>query len=146
MHARILVSGDRDYTDIKNVEHGLMRAAAFLGYDDAFAAPITLVHGDCKRKLPDGRVDPTRSLDQLARQVALLLRWTVEPHAVTQAMKDEWGPYRAFTERNRIMVELGADLCVGFPGGKGTENCVKLAREAGIKVMEIAPASQPPLF
>lgn len=146
MHARILVTGDRDYTDITTVEQGLMRAAAFLGYSDPFGAPITLVHGDCKRYLPDGRVDPARSADQLARQIALLLRWTPEPHPVTQAMKDEWGPYRAFTERNRIMVNLGADVCVAFPGGKGTKNCTKLAREAGIKVMEIAPASQPPLF
>lgn len=146
MHARILVTGHRDYADIKTVEHGLMRAAAFLGYSDPFAAPITLVHGDCKRYLPNKCVDPTRSADQLARQIALLLRWTPEPHPVTQDMKDEWGPYRAFTERNRIMVNLGADICVAFPGGKGTENCVKLAREAGIKVMEIAPASQPPLF
>lgn len=146
MHVRILVTGDRDYTDIATVERSLISAAAFLGYSDPFAAPITLVHGDCKRYLPGGRVDPTRSVDQLARQIALLLRWTPEGHPVTQAMKDEWGPYRAFTERNRIMVELGADLCVGFPGGRGTANCVKLAREAGIKVMEVAPAAQPPLF
>lgn len=146
MHSRILVTGGRDYTDIKTVEHTLEVAAAALGYSDPFAAPITLVHGDCKRYLPGGRVDPTRSADQLARQIALLLRWTPEPHPVTPAMKDQWGPYRAPIERNRIMVKLGADICVAFPGGKGTESCTKLAREAGIKIISVEVAGQPPLF
>lgn len=138
MH-RILVTGDRDYADMGTVRHLLEVAAAVLGYPDPFGAPITLVHGDCKRHLPDGRLDTTRSADQLAHQVALSLGWTSEPHPVTAAMRAEWGPYRAPVERNRIMVELGADICVSLPGGNGTADCTRRARKAGIRVITVEP-------
>lgn len=136
MH-RILVTGSRDCTDMAMVRHLLEVAAAALGYPDPFGAPITLVHGDCKRFLPDGRLDTTRSADQLAHQVARSLGWTPEPHPVTPAMRATWGPYRAPVERNRIMVELGADVCVSLPGGRGTADCTRRARKAGIRVITV---------
>lgn len=36
--------------------------------------------------------------------------------------------------RNKLMVDLGADICLAFPMGKsaGTRGCVKLAEAAGI--------------
>lgn len=40
--------------------------------------------------------------------------------------------------RNAQMLEEGKpDLVVAFPGGPGTANMVKLAKEAGIKVIEV---------
>ena len=40
--------------------------------------------------------------------------------------------------RNKQMLEEGKpDLVIAFPGGKGTANMVKLAKEAGIPVKEI---------
>lgn len=41
-------------------------------------------------------------------------------------------------ERNQRMVEAGADLVLAFPlpGGSGTQHTMKLAREAGIEVIE----------
>ena len=40
--------------------------------------------------------------------------------------------------RNKQMLDEGKpDLVVAFPGGKGTANMVKLAEEAGIKVIKI---------
>jgi predicted Rossmann-fold nucleotide-binding protein len=40
--------------------------------------------------------------------------------------------------RNKQMLDEGKpDLVVAFPGGKGTANMVKQAREAGVKVIEI---------
>ncbi len=40
--------------------------------------------------------------------------------------------------RNKQMLEEGEpDLVIAFPGGKGTANMVKIARAAGIKVLEI---------
>lgn len=41
-------------------------------------------------------------------------------------------------ERNRRMVEAGADLVLAFPlpEGSGTQHMMKLAREAGIEVIE----------
>lgn len=40
--------------------------------------------------------------------------------------------------RNKQMLEEGKpDLVVAFPGGKGTANMIKLAREANVEVIEI---------
>lgn len=39
--------------------------------------------------------------------------------------------------RNRAMLAFGTpDLVVAFPGGRGTEGMMKLAREAGVEVIE----------
>ncbi len=40
-------------------------------------------------------------------------------------------------KRNEAMLSLKPDGVVAFPGGKGTESMKKLAREAGITVMEV---------
>ena len=39
--------------------------------------------------------------------------------------------------RNREMLTCGAQLLIAFPGGHGTENCVKQARELGIPVLRV---------
>lgn len=40
--------------------------------------------------------------------------------------------------RNKRMLEEGKpDLVVAFPGGKGTANMVSLAKQAGVKVIEV---------
>lgn len=39
--------------------------------------------------------------------------------------------------RNKLMLDLGADGVVAFPGGKGTASMVSLAKGRGVKVMEI---------
>jgi hypothetical protein len=42
--------------------------------------------------------------------------------------------------RNRLMLEVTRpNLLVAFPGGSGTANCVKTARELGIVVLEVKP-------
>ena len=40
--------------------------------------------------------------------------------------------------RNQHMVDLGAELVLAFPGGTGTEDCKRRARQAGIEVREVA--------
>lgn len=43
--------------------------------------------------------------------------------------------------RNKKMLEEGKpDLVIAFPGGRGTANMIKLAKEAGVKVIEITYA------
>lgn len=51
----------------------------------------------------------------------------------------EWEVYGkpAGMIRNRAMLSLNPDLVIAFPGGKGTANMVKLAKDAGIEVKEI---------
>ena len=46
-------------------------------------------------------------------------------------------------ERNAHMVSLGADLCLAFPlpSSRGTRNCMRLAREAGIPVYVYEPTA-----
>jgi hypothetical protein len=44
--------------------------------------------------------------------------------------------------RNRRMIEEGKpDLVIAFPGGRGTANMVRQAKEAGIEVIEVTAQS-----
>lgn len=40
--------------------------------------------------------------------------------------------------RNQVMVELGADLLIAFPGGRGTRDMVHRCQQAGIGVMTLS--------
>lgn len=129
---RVIATGGRDYTNRDRV------AAALAHLQDLYihgVAPeeIVLVHGDCKRTRPDGSFDPDRSLDQLAAQEAGALGWDTEPHPA------DWDLYGANAGpiRNKHMVSLGANYCLVFEGGDGTANCRKLAKQAGIPVIDI---------
>lgn len=45
---------------------------------------------------------------------------------------------RAGPVRNRWMIQYGQpDLVVAFPGGRGTADCVRAAREANVEVVEV---------
>lgn len=50
-----------------------------------------------------------------------------------------WNTYgkRAGYLRNSVMAEMEPDLCVAFPGGKGTKMMVDLCKKKGIEVMEV---------
>ena len=39
--------------------------------------------------------------------------------------------------RNSLMLKLGADTCVAFPGGRGTADMVRKARKAGLMIIEV---------
>lgn len=56
------------------------------------------------------------------------------------AFTAEWSKYGASAgpRRNKQMLGSGPSLVVAFPGGKGTRNMVKQARNAGIEIMEIS--------
>lgn len=140
MLKRILVTGGRDLTDRTLVEMGLELAASLLG--EHRASDVVLVHGDCKRYLPDGSVDLDRSADQLAAQTALQFGWAVEPHGVTDEEYCQYGD-RIFVQRNQEMVDLGADVCVVYPGGNGTADCSRRAQKAGIKRIMVERSMAP---
>ncbi|PRX91962.1 SLOG family protein [Allonocardiopsis opalescens] len=83
-----------------------------------------LVVGDC----------PTGA-DAIATRYARRWGWRVEVHTAL------WGVYgsHAGPRRNAEMVRAGADICLVFLNelngkpSRGTRNCMRLAREAGIK-------------
>lgn len=50
-----------------------------------------------------------------------------------------WGHHgdAAGPVRNRAMLDLGPDLVIAFPGGKGTANMVRISKTLGIPVLEV---------
>lgn len=123
---RIIVTGGRDYRDDETVALILW----------ALDQNVTLVHGDA------------RGADQLVAAEAERQGFNdVEAHPAdwTGPCRDtcNHGPRRngccpaAGNYRNQHMADLGADLCIAFPGGPGTADMCKRARAAGIPVLEV---------
>ena len=119
---RLLVTGSRDATGIR-IEHRIqMILDTFLALCDMLGVKLTVVHGAC----PSGTD-------------AIVDRWArrrddsgvvVETHPANWALfKRNAGPIR-----NQRMVDLGADMCIGFVYGAsiGTRHTLSLARNAKI--------------
>jgi len=74
-----------------------------------------------------------RGADYLAGVAAKRQGFNVEPHPVTN---EEWQVkgLSAGHQRNALMVNLGADVCLAFirNESKGATGCAKLAEKAGI--------------
>lgn len=124
MTRRILVTGSRSWTDRQVVGEALL--AAQTDPDLTGQGRMVLVHGDC----------PTGA-DRIAAELAAGWGWDVEAHPA------DWTAYgrSAGPKRNAEMVALGADVCLAFPlpESRGTLNCMRLAREAGIPVWTFYP-------
>ncbi len=112
---RMLITGWRDWPE----SH---RGWIFGHLDENMSGATVLVHGQC----------PKGGADLWAERWALRHGLTVERHPA------DWDRYgkAAGPRRNTAMVELGADLCVAFPGpgSSGTWDCVRKASDAGIRV------------
>ena len=120
MTYRILVTGERDWTDEQQVHNAIATVLRRLNTND-----VVVVHGDC----------PTGA-DSFAQSFC-------EKHGVAferHPGKDhgQWpfcGP-----NRNSHMVKLGADICLAFWSGSkieksGTFNCLRKAVKAKIRVL-----------
>lgn len=109
---RVIVCGGRDYADRATVAGilGLLRDG------------ITIVHG------------AATGADTLAAEEAERWGVEVEPHPA------DWTRHgkAAGPIRNQQMLNTGADLVIAFPGGRGTAHMVRIAREAGVPVMEVS--------
>lgn len=129
---RILVTGSRKVADteaaysivyctIKNAADNIVPAG--IDCDDGWPM-VTLVHGEA------------RGLDRLAAKAAAELGMQVEGHPA------EWDRHRkaAGPIRNQQMVDLGADVVLGFPlgdGPSGTRHCMERAEAAGLHVIRV---------
>lgn len=71
--------------------------------------------------------------DHLAEKIALERGFVVVSHYA------DWKQYgkRAGPLRNQEMVDTGVDMVVAFPGGPGTRDMVRRARNAGVEVREV---------
>jgi len=126
---RILVCGGRGYSDWPRVREVLDELAAKHSkfYKDAenwLPVDLTIIHGGAK------------GADSLADQWAAV-NWTS-----LRVYEADWETHgrSAGPKRNQLMLEDGKpDLIVAFPGGRGTAHMVKIARDAGVPVMEVLP-------
>lgn len=107
----VIVTGGRNYDDIQKV---------FEVLDDE--APEKVIQGGAK------------GADDIAAQ------WCMERGVECQTYNADWATYgrAAGPIRNKQMLEENKKAKVlVFPGGAGTANCVKIAKELGMTVKEI---------
>jgi YspA, cpYpsA-related SLOG family len=111
MEHRILITGSREYADYNCMQD------AILDYTRGYSV---VVHGGA------------RGADQLAQKICDELHIRTEVHMADWEHEGK----RAGVLRNQHMVNLGADICLAFPIGesRGTRDCIKRARKAGIPV------------
>lgn len=78
-----------------------------------------------------------KGVDREIERYCNQLRSTNKVDLVLVRMNAEWSKHgrSAGMKRNKTMVDQ-ADLCVAFPGGKGTQDCVDKARRKGIPIIE----------
>jgi hypothetical protein len=120
---RVVVFGGRDFTN---------RSMAFKALDRIHKQyNITLVI--------DGEAP---GADTLAHH------WAVARGIENLRFPANWAKYgrSAGPIRNRQMIEEGVpDMGVAFPGGRGTENMKQQLKKAGIKILNVVPASALPI-
>lgn len=131
---KVLVCGGRNYSNMRCV-HRVLRKL------DSFKTIDTIVHGDASGADNHGK---TWALANSRKTIPYPAKWDdlTTPGAVVRVGK--YGPYNVMAgfQRNLLMVtKERPDLVVAFPGGTGTANMVKLARELKIPVMEIHDAT-----
>lgn len=121
---KVLVCGGRDYSDREVVYahlDGLLAKVVEAG------DRLTVIHGHA------------RGADELAddwarEKIASYVRVSIH------GFRADWTKHgrAAGPIRNQRMLDEGKpDLVVAFPGGKGTADMVRRAREAGVEVVEV---------
>jgi hypothetical protein len=121
MGIRVLICGGRDFDDTKLMHRTLLERDK--------ATPFSLViHGGAQ------------GADKMAHQWA---KKNLVPVREFKADWEKWGR-SAGPIRNRAMIYEGhPDLVIAFPGGRGTADMIRQARQSGIEVVEIKH-TQPP--
>lgn len=123
MSARVVVTGGRDYAD---------RARVFAELDALF--PDIVAHGGCgKRTVSDPGA--LRGADRWAQEWAEANAAECWVYYADFRMGKAQGPIR----NRRMLTDFKPDVVLAFPGGKGTADCIKAARERGIRVIEVTP-------
>jgi hypothetical protein len=161
----ILVTGSRLITDRALVRNALRRT--YEGHEgiggDLLTPDEVLVRHGAQGTYRDGKL--FKGADMLADEEARKLGMRTDPQPA-----DWHGPCRpecqpghrrigrgrrdycpaAGNYRNTRLVELGADICLGFPLGvsRGTRDCMRKAQAAGIEVVDCVELAQrsPALF
>ena len=110
---RVLVCGGRNYRDWPRLCQVL---------DAIRPKPLVIIHGDAN------------GADQLADKWARLSQVAVRAHPADWTdLGRAAGPIR----NQEMLDEEKPDLVIAFPGGRGTADMVRRAREAGVPVREV---------
>ena len=125
---RVLISGSRIFNDKKHLYNTLDKLCEerFKGQEDEYGnwlpVGLTIVHGGA------------RGADLLADD------WAIVNWVPIEEYKPDWDSFgrAAGIIRNKQMLDTGIDLVVAFPRGeaRGTKHMMKIAREAGVEVIE----------
>lgn len=110
----VLITGGREFRDNRHLN-------AVLNHYHAERVFTYLVHGDAP------------GADQMGH------RWAKKNGVQPVAMEALWDfeGNAAGTRRNLRMVRFTSPaLCIGFAGGRGTANCMRVAREHGIELID----------
>jgi hypothetical protein len=130
----VLVTGGRDFAD-----EALLYATLDGLYEQSFFR--RLIHGGCR----DADDQPFRGADGLADRWARVFGVAIEAYPVSNAEWTRLGK-KAGPLRNGLMVKRAGELankfgvealCVAFPGGRGTADCMRQARGARVRVLEV---------
>ncbi len=117
----VLVCGGRDYHNRVKVYSVLDKLDS-----DPHSCIGTIIEGGAK------------GADRLGRDWAE--QWAKERNILVKTFVADWdthGKAAGYIRNQQMLVEGKPDLVVAFPGGKGTANMVKLAKDAGVEVIEI---------
>jgi phosphomannomutase len=112
---RVLVCGGRDFTDTEFIYSTLDKFAKYNHID-------CIIEGDA------------RGVDRIAGY------WARKNRIDLYRVAADWDRYRkaaGYIRNKQMLNEYHPDLVIAFPGGVGTAMMVKLAREAGVEVVEI---------
>jgi len=112
---RVLVTGGRDFDDRALLTDALDRLHAQHGF-------TVLIHGDAS------------GADRLSGE------WAASKGIQVEARPADWKKHgrAAGPIRNSQMLDEQPELVIAFPGGKGTADMVRKAKQAGLKVMMVS--------
>lgn len=116
---RVLVCGGRDFNDVEFIHRTLDALSRLREFD-------VMIHGAAP------------GADSLAGA------WAKHHNMPVEVYPADWQKYgkRAGPIRNAQMLREGKpDVVIAFPGGRGTAHMTMLAREAGVKVMDVSAFS-----
>jgi cephalosporin hydroxylase len=116
---RVLVCGGRDYDNWIKLQETLLREcdARCDDYDH-----LTIIQGGA------------RGADSLAKDWARLQEVEMEEYP---ADWDQYGKAAGIIRNQEMLTEGKPDLVIAFPGGRGTAHMVRIAKDAGVEVIEV---------
>ena len=93
-----------------------------------------VIHGACGLD-----ADDAYEASRLSGADGLAEAWATARSVPVERYPAAWKRYgrSAGPRRNTIMVLKVSDLCVAFPGGRGTKDMVRKARIAGVRVIQV---------